>query len=101
MSMRRPNFLRYNKWIGDCLDSVANYPKATQQDRYLVTWVKLLRITEELGTSLSFDDPSNMADLSEPSVQLKVASFEKTLEAWKKACEPDINGLHLYPNFGL
>jgi hypothetical protein len=84
--------LRFNKWLNDCLETVANNPRASKADRYLVQWVKLSKIQEELGLSLSFDDPSNMADLAEPAVQLKVTAFERSLDAWKKAAEYDING---------
>jgi hypothetical protein len=86
--------LRSNKWINDCLEAVAKNPRALKLDKYLVSWVRLVKIAEELGSSLSFDDPSNMVDLAEPSVQLKVTGFEKLLEAWK-ASEPDINGTAL------
>lgn len=84
--------LRFNKWINDCLEVVANNPRASQVDKYLVSWARLTKITEEIGSSLGFDDPSNMADIAEPSVQLKIAGFERSLEAWKKACDADING---------
>jgi predicted MarR family transcription regulator len=90
--MRRPNMLRFNKWINECLESVANSPRATKLDVYLVHWVRVTKIQEELGLSLSFDDPSNMADLAEPMVQLKVTGFEKALEAWKKSAEFEVNG---------
>jgi hypothetical protein len=90
--MRRPNMLRFNKWINECLESVANNPRATKLDIFLVHWVRVTKIQDELGQSLSFDDPSNMANLAEPMVQLKVTGFEKTLEAWKKAAEFEVNG---------
>jgi hypothetical protein len=84
--------LRFNKWINHCLEAVANNPRASRLDGYLVQWVRVTKIQEELGLSLSFDDPSNMADLSEPMVQLKVAGFEKALEAWKKTTDFAVNG---------
>ena len=84
--------LRFNKWTNECLETVTNDPKATKLDKYLVQWVRVTRIQEELGLSLSFDDPSNMADLAEPMVQLKVTGFEKALDAWKKAGEHEANG---------
>jgi hypothetical protein len=90
--MRRPNMLRFNKWINHCLEAVANNPRASRLDGYLVQWARVTKIQEELGLSLSFDDPSNMADLSEPMVQLKVAGFEKALDAWKKTTDFAVNG---------
>jgi hypothetical protein len=48
-----------------------------------------LKITEDLVISLSLDDPSNMADLSESRVQIMINGFEKELEAWRTSFQLD------------
>lgn len=98
MSMRRPNMLRFNNWIGECLETFASSPNQSKLDKYLVAWVRLIKITEELGGSLAFEDPSNMADLSESRVRILVGGFEKALDSWKKKFEAEdsINGKFLF-----
>ena len=88
MSMRRPAMLRYNSWVGECVDFLEASPNAAASDKILIGWVRLLIIAEEFSTSLSFDDPANMPNLSEPRVQLMVKSFEKRLEIWKGSLGP-------------
>jgi hypothetical protein len=88
-SMRRINMLRFNNWMSDCVEVLENNPNASSFDKNLIAWVKILKITEDLVTSLSLDDPSNMADLSESRVQIMTTSFEKELETWKATFQPD------------
>jgi hypothetical protein len=88
-SMRRINMLRFNNWMSDCVEVLGNNPNASSFDKYLIAWVKILKITEGLVTSLSLDDPSNMADLSESRVQIMITGFEKELETWKATFQPD------------
>lgn len=92
MSMRRPNMLRYSSWLRECLDTITSNPEISELDQSLVGWVKLLKITEDIGTSFRFDDPGNMPDLSEARAQIMVGGFEKELEDWKK--EFDVNGMN-------
>lgn len=90
ISMRRPNMLRWNSWIGDCLESLEQHPQASKHDHLLSAWVRILKITEEVGTSFAFDEPSNMADLSEPRVQLTMTALQKSAEAWRRDLIPEV-----------
>jgi hypothetical protein len=87
--MRRPNMLRYNTWLGECLEVVANNPNPLPFDKYLVGWAQLSKIAEEIHSSFSFDDPGNMVNLSEPRVQIMLNSFVKALEAWRRSLGPE------------
>ncbi|PVH85560.1 hypothetical protein DL98DRAFT_451738 [Cadophora sp. DSE1049] len=91
LSSRRPNMLRYNRWVGECLDSLANNPNGSQTDRYLVSWIRLIRITEEIGLALGFEDISSMANLSEPRTQIVMSGLQKTLQSWKVLVGSDVN----------
>ncbi|KAG4428108.1 hypothetical protein IFR05_016411 [Cadophora sp. M221] len=91
LSSRRPNMLRFNRWVENCLDALANNPNASQMDKYLVSWVKLLKITEEIGLAFGFEDINNMATLSEPRIQIVMSGLQKTLQSWKISIGPDVN----------
>lgn len=93
LSSRRPNMLRYNRWVGECLDSLANNPNASQTDKYLVSWIRLIRISEEIGLALGFEDVSSMANLSEPRTQIVMSGLQKTLQSWKVLVGSDVNGM--------
>jgi hypothetical protein len=75
------------------MDVLWRSPNALPSDKYIVAWVKLSSISEEISTSFfSFDDPSNLVRLSEPRVQLRLKGFEKRLEGWKK--QFDLDGMN-------
>ena len=74
------------------MDVLWRSPSALPSDKCIVAWVKLLKISEEIGTSFSLDDPSNRVRLSESRVQLRHKGFEKRLEGWKKQFGSD--GVH-------
>ena len=88
--MRRPNMLRYNAWVDECTELLETTTSAAESDRCLVAWVKLLKITEEIGTTFSFDDIDNIASLSEYRVQLMLKGFEKAFTVWEKDLPPDV-----------
>ncbi len=94
--------LRWNSWIGDCLESLEQHSQVSKSDRLLAAWVRILKITEEVGTSFSFEDASNMADLSEARIQLTMNGLQKSAEAWRRGLDRDIfdNGMFqgLLPN---
>ena len=94
LSSRRPNMLRYSRWVGECLDSLANNPNASQTDKYLVSWIRLIRISEEIGLALGFEDVSSMANLSEPRTQIVMSGLQKTLQSWKVLVGSDVNGMY-------
>ncbi|KAK0100040.1 hypothetical protein ONS95_013146 [Cadophora gregata] len=83
LSSRRPNMLRYSRWVGQCLESLENNPNASQMDKHLVSWIKLMKITEEIGLAFGFEDISYMASLSEPRTQIVMSGLQKTLQSWK------------------
>lgn len=89
--------LRWNSWIGDCLESLEQHPLASKHDHRLAAWVRILKITEEVGTSFAFDEPSNMADLSESRVQLTMTALQKSAEAWRRDLLPDICANGTFP----
>ncbi|TVY33373.1 Transcriptional regulator [Lachnellula subtilissima] len=83
-SMRRPNMLRSNSWLKECLEYVDANANPLYLDNRLVAWVSILQITEEICTSFSLDDPGNIANLAETRIQITLSGFEKKLLAWKE-----------------
>lgn len=90
--------LRWNSWISDCLESLEQHRQASKHDHLLAAWVRILKITEDVGTSFAFDEPSNMADLSESRVQLTMTALQKSAEAWRRDLLPEVydNGMYFH-----
>lgn len=60
--MRRPNLLRTNGWISDCVEFLITHGSISALDNTIVAWVKLLQLTEEIVAAFSLDDSSNIAN---------------------------------------
>ena len=86
--MRRPNMLRYNDWIEDCVRELEGLPSATQSDLTVAAWVKLHHIAEEITVSLKYDDPAQPSNLDDARLKLLLKGFMKQLEAWESSVEP-------------
>jgi hypothetical protein len=83
--------MRYNSWIAECIETLSNSPHALNTDPLFCHWLKLMVISEDIYTSLSFDDEPNCANLSETRVHFILKSFEKRLENWRKEITPEID----------
>src|SRR4051794_8788222 len=93
MSLKRPNMLRFTSWMEECITCLAmngTHPL----DGVLVSWVRLMKITENIHISLSFEDLNQIVKLSEPSIQFQICGIEEGLELWRKRAQSEgINGL--------
>ncbi|KAK5167027.1 uncharacterized protein LTR77_007756 [Saxophila tyrrhenica] len=82
MSLRRPNMLRVSSYIRDCLDYLERSSDSVPSDRTLAAWVRLNIIAEEICTSFSYDDPGDIASITELRTQMMLKDFEKRLTDW-------------------
>ena len=93
MSLRRPNMLRINSYIRECVEYLECSRGAVPTDRTVVAWVKLIIIQDEIGTSFAYDDPGGIASITELRVQLMLKDFEKRLTNWWTSTpEADMTG---------
>ncbi|KAF3276299.1 hypothetical protein TWF970_006271 [Orbilia oligospora] len=89
MSLRRPNLLRYSAYMGECVEFIEKSPEATLHDRIICQWVKLQRITEEVGIAFGYEDSVAKVNLAETRIQFALKGFERQLEEWEKNLPPD------------
>lgn len=90
MAQRRPNLLRYTKFMGECVEVLENSPDAVPSDRVLCQWVKLQKIAEEIGIGFAFDDPNATVYIEDAPVQFSLKGFARQLEEWKSKCPPEV-----------
>ncbi|KAF3932629.1 hypothetical protein ABW19_dt0200584 [Dactylella cylindrospora] len=84
MSLRRPNLLRYAPYMGDCIEFIESSPEATVNDKVICQWIKLQRITEEVGIAFGYEDSVAKVNLAETRIQFALKGFERQLEEWEK-----------------
>lgn len=87
--------LRYNTWIGECVEFLQTSPAAAPSDKRLAAWVQLLSISEEIATGFSFDDLTKIAKIAHPQTLCMLKGFEKRLSGWRTDVDPEMmNGMH-------
>lgn len=82
MALRRPNMLRANSYIRECLEYIERSSEAVPSDRTLAAWTRLVMIGDEIHISFCYDDPGGVASISELRTQLMLKDFNARLEKW-------------------
>jgi hypothetical protein len=82
MGLRRPNLIRWNSFMDNCLEFFETSPEAAPSDRILCDWVRNQHIAEEIGTQFSMDDPTATVNIADSKVQFAMKGFERDLEKW-------------------
>ena len=82
MALRRPNMLRANSYVRECLEYLDRSSDAVPSDRTLAAWTRLIMIGDEICTSFCYDDPGGVASISELRTQLMLKDFNARTESW-------------------
>ena len=82
MALRRPNMLRLNSYVRECLEVLERSSDSIPSDRTLVAWAKLIVLGDEINASFCYDDPGGVASISDLSTQLMLKDFNGRLERW-------------------
>ena len=73
MTLRRPNMLRYNGWLDQCAETLANLPSQSSHDAVIVAWVGLSKITEDMYVYKHLSRSIEIRDS-----QINVCSFQSS-----------------------
>ena len=92
MALRRPNMLRANSYVRECIEYLERSPESMPPDRTLVAWARLNMLGEEICTSFCYDDPGGVASISELRTRLMLKDFSTRLDSWyANTSEADMN----------
>ncbi|KAI0385896.1 hypothetical protein F5Y04DRAFT_159589 [Hypomontagnella monticulosa] len=79
MALHRPNLVRWQAFMTECMDILESSPQAAPTDKYLCHLVWTHRLAEDVGMQFSMDDPSVFVNISEQKVQYALRGFERDL----------------------
>ncbi|KAI0438665.1 hypothetical protein F4803DRAFT_534146 [Xylaria telfairii] len=79
MALHRPNLIRWQSFMTECIDVLETSPEAAPSDRYLCHLVWTHRLAEEVGIQFSMDDPSVFINVTDQKVQYALRGFERDL----------------------
>lgn len=84
MALHRPNLIRWQSFMTECMDILESSPEAAPGDRYLCHLVWTHRLAEEVGIQFSMDDPSIFVNITEQKVQYALRGFERDLARYSE-----------------
>jgi hypothetical protein len=85
MALHRPNLVRWNAFMSECMDVLESSPDAAPTDRYMCHLVWTHRMAEEVGVQFAMDDPSAGVNITDPRTQYALRGFERDLEKYQKS----------------
>ncbi|KAI2473589.1 hypothetical protein F4781DRAFT_138519 [Annulohypoxylon bovei var. microspora] len=85
MALHRPNLIRWQPFMTECMDILESSPHAAPTDRYLCHLVWTHRLAEDVGIQFSMDDPSVFVNVSEQKVQYALRGFERDLAKYSES----------------
>ncbi|KAI0429241.1 hypothetical protein F5Y09DRAFT_310821 [Xylaria sp. FL1042] len=84
MALHRPNLIRWQSFMTECMDILESSPEAARSDKYLCHLVWTHRLAEEVGIQFSMDDPSIFVNITEQKVQYALRGFERDLAKYSE-----------------
>ncbi|OTB06002.1 hypothetical protein M426DRAFT_47148, partial [Hypoxylon sp. CI-4A] len=85
MALHRPNLIRWQAFMTECMDILESSPQAAPTDRYLCHLVWTHRLAEDVGIQFSMDDSSVFVNVSEQKVQYALRGFERDLAKYSES----------------
>ncbi|KAI1082938.1 hypothetical protein F5B20DRAFT_490003 [Whalleya microplaca] len=85
MALHRPNLIRWQSFMTECMDLLESSPEAAPTDRFLCHLVWTHRLAEEVGIQFSMDDPSVFVNITEQKVQYALRGFERDLAKYSES----------------
>ncbi|KAI1311471.1 hypothetical protein F5Y03DRAFT_343209 [Xylaria venustula] len=85
MALHRPNLIRWQSFMTECMDILESSPEAAPSDKYLCHLVWTHRLAEEVGIQFSMDDPSIFVNITEHKVQYALRGFERDLARYSES----------------
>ena len=104
ISLRHPIFVRWSKYIEECLDVLSTHSDAADTDAWACDLIRLQHIAEDAHLVFSMDDPASIVSLKDPKTQYQLAALEQKMEGWLKEAKVDTTLLyvrHVYANVNL
>ncbi|GAB7350183.1 hypothetical protein MBLNU459_g0846t1 [Dothideomycetes sp. NU459] len=89
--LRRPNLLRWTKYMAECIQVLETSPGAAPTDRLLTQHIRLQRICEDISSRFEMDDPSATSiSIVDPKVAYVLESLETDLQDWDSQIPEDL-----------
>ena len=91
MILRRPNLLKWDNYLEQCIEVLQKSKDAAPTDHLLCAYMKLQYISEMVGVEFGMNDPSAQISINDQKVKYQINEFERKLKHWRYHCPKDLN----------
>ncbi|KAF2138284.1 uncharacterized protein K452DRAFT_256441 [Aplosporella prunicola CBS 121167] len=84
MILRRPMFLRWNKYMDECVTELETASDALPSDKIFCYHLKLAAIAEDVASQFSMDDPAAANNLSDKFSEIALRNYDTKLESLRQ-----------------
>lgn len=90
MALHRPNLIRWNSFMTECVDILESSPEAAPTDKYFCHLVWTHKLAEEVGIQFAMDDPSASINIADSRTQYALRGFERDLEKYSSSVPEEL-----------
>jgi hypothetical protein len=90
MALHRPNLIRWNSFMTECVDILESSPDAAPTDKYFCHLVWTHKLAEDVGIQFSMDDPGASINISDARTQYALRGFERDLEKYRSSVPEEL-----------
>ncbi|OIW34429.1 hypothetical protein CONLIGDRAFT_626432 [Coniochaeta ligniaria NRRL 30616] len=99
MALHRPNLIRWNSFMTECVDILESSPDAAPTDKYFCHLVWTHKLAEEVGIQFAMDDPSATINIADSRTQYALRGFERDLEKYSSSISEEFRQPSLMLSF--
>lgn len=92
MVLRRPNLVRWTKYMKECIEVLEFHSDAYPSDKYFCQLVKIQHICEDIGFQFLMDDNTATISITDPKVTYALTVLENQLKTWKENIPAECRG---------
>ncbi|KAM5356044.1 hypothetical protein ACJ41O_002690 [Fusarium nematophilum] len=90
MALHRPNLIRWNPFMAECMRILQSSPDAAPTDAYFCHLVWSHRLSEEVGVEFGLDDPTATVSITDSRTQHALKGLELDLKEYRDSVPPDM-----------
>lgn len=90
MALHRPNLIRWNSFMTECVDILESSPEVAPTDKYLCHLVWTHKLAEDVGIQFAMDDPATTINIADTKTQYTLRGFERDLDKYKSSIPEEL-----------
>ena len=101
MILRRPNLLKWDNYLEQCIEFLEASKDAAPTDPLLCALIKIQHIAETIGVEFGMNDPTAQISINDQKVKYQINEFERELKVWRRQYAKEMNSVALKLSYNV